>query len=54
MGHARAYVTFDIVRRVMEDYFGYRCLYVMNVTDIDDKVGVDIVPYRGITCHYAL
>lgn len=38
MGHARSYVTFDILRRVMEDYFGYRVLYVMNITDIDDKV----------------
>lgn len=38
MGHARSYVTFDIVRRIMEDYFGFRVLYVMNITDIDDKV----------------
>jgi cysteinyl-tRNA synthetase len=22
----------------MEDYFGYRVTYVMNITDIDDKV----------------
>jgi len=38
MGHARNYVTFDIIRRVMEDYFGYNILYVMNVTDVDDKI----------------
>ena len=38
MGHARNYVTFDIVRRVLEDYFGYSILYVMNVTDVDDKI----------------
>jgi len=38
MGHARNYVTFDIVRRVLEDYFGYSCLFVMNVTDVDDKI----------------
>lgn len=38
MGHARNYVTFDIVRRVLEDYFGYNCLFVMNVTDVDDKI----------------
>lgn len=38
MGHARAYLTFDILRRVMEDYFGYSVHYVMNVTDIDDKI----------------
>lgn len=23
MGHARAYLTFDILRRIMEDYFSY-------------------------------
>ncbi|DBA81679.1 TPA: hypothetical protein ACH3X1_007426 [Trebouxia sp. C0004] len=38
MGHARNYVTFDIVRRILEDYFGYSILYVMNVTDVDDKI----------------
>jgi len=38
MGHARNYVTFDVLRRVMEDYFGYNVLYVMNVTDVDDKI----------------
>lgn len=38
MGHARNYVSFDIVRRVMEDYFGFNILSVMNVTDVDDKI----------------
>ena len=38
MGHARNYMGFDIVRRVLEDYFGYSCLFVMNVTDVDDKI----------------
>lgn len=38
VGHARNYVTFDILRRVLEDYFGYNCLYIMNVTDVDDKI----------------
>lgn len=38
MGHARAYLTFDIIRRIMEDYFGYPILYQMNITDIDDKI----------------
>lgn len=28
----------DILRRVMEDYFGYSIDYVMNVTDVDDKI----------------
>ncbi|XP_050312975.1 cysteine--tRNA ligase, cytoplasmic isoform X2 [Anthonomus grandis grandis] len=38
MGHARSYITFDILRRVLTDYFNYDILYVMNITDIDDKI----------------
>eukprot|EP00758_Cryptobia_borreli_P018187 Tbor_TRINITY_DN655_c0_g1::TRINITY_DN655_c0_g1_i1::g.1619::m.1619/K01883/CARS, cysS; cysteinyl-tRNA synthetase len=38
MGHARAYLTFDILRRIMEDYFGYSVQYQINITDIDDKI----------------
>ncbi|CAK9205088.1 unnamed protein product [Sphagnum troendelagicum] len=38
LGHARNYVTFDIIRRIMKEYFGYNILYVMNVTDVDDKI----------------
>ncbi|XP_003703304.2 cysteine--tRNA ligase, cytoplasmic [Megachile rotundata] len=38
MGHARSYISFDILRRVLSDYFGYNVLYVMNITDIDDKI----------------
>lgn len=38
MGHARSYISFDILRRVLANYFGYDILYVMNITDIDDKI----------------
>ncbi|KAI1715685.1 tRNA synthetases class I (C) catalytic domain-containing protein [Ditylenchus destructor] len=38
MGHARAYLSFDIVRRVLSNYFNYDVLFVMNITDIDDKI----------------
>lgn len=38
MGHARAYISFDIVRRVLASYFNYDVLYIMNITDIDDKI----------------
>ena len=38
MGHARAYLTFDILRRIMEDHFGYEVMYHINITDIDDKI----------------
>ena len=37
-GAARYYVTMDILRRVLEDYFGYTTTFVMNVTDVDDKI----------------
>ena len=32
LGHARAYVAFDVLRRVLSDFFGYDVTYVMNVT----------------------
>jgi len=38
MGHARSYISFDIMRRVLADYFNYDVQYVMNITDIDDKI----------------
>jgi len=38
LGHARNYMTFDIIRRIMTDYFRYDVFYVMNITDIDDKI----------------
>ena len=38
MGHARTYLSLDILRRVLSEYFGYNILYVMNITDIDDKI----------------
>ncbi|ANZ77149.1 BA75_04067T0 [Komagataella pastoris] len=38
MGHARNYVTIDINRRILQDFFGYNIKFVQNVTDIDDKI----------------
>ncbi|XP_011285391.1 LOW QUALITY PROTEIN: cysteine--tRNA ligase, cytoplasmic [Felis catus] len=38
MGHARSYISFDILRRVLRDYFGFDVFYCMNITDIDDKI----------------
>lgn len=31
-------MTFDIIRRILRDYFNYDITYVMNITDIDDKI----------------
>jgi len=38
MGHARAYLTFDILRRIMTKYFNYKVKFQINITDIDDKI----------------
>lgn len=40
LGHARNYVTTDILRRIMRDYFGFDVTFVQNVTDVDDKVRI--------------
>ncbi len=37
LGHARAYVIFDMVKRYLE-YKGYDVLHVQNFTDVDDKI----------------
>lgn len=37
IGHARAALTFDVVRRYLE-FRGYKVLYVRNYTDVDDKI----------------
>lgn len=38
VGHARNYVSTDIIRRILTDYFEYDVQFVMNVTDVDDKI----------------
>ncbi len=37
MGHAKTYVTFDLVSRYLR-YKGYRLFYLQNVTDIEDRL----------------
>jgi cysteinyl-tRNA synthetase len=38
LGHARNYVSQDIIRRLLQDYFGFDVNFVMNITDVDDKI----------------
>ncbi|KAI5924083.1 tRNA synthetases class I (C) catalytic domain-containing protein [Camillea tinctor] len=38
LGHARNYVSTDIIRRILAHYFGFDVKFVMNFTDIDDKI----------------
>ena len=37
MGHAKTYVTFDIVARYLR-FLGYHVFYLQNVTDIEDRI----------------
>jgi len=37
LGHARAYVAFDVIRRYLEAS-DYAVLYIQNITDVDDKI----------------
>jgi cysteinyl-tRNA synthetase len=37
IGNARSFVTSDVIRRYFQ-YRGYKVTYVMNITDIDDKI----------------
>ncbi|KAF3063804.1 putative cysteine-tRNA ligase [Daldinia childiae] len=38
LGHARNYVSTDIIRRILLHYFGFDVKFVMNFTDVDDKI----------------
>ena len=38
LGHARNYVTIDILRRVLAGYFDLKLKFVQNITDVDDKI----------------
>ncbi|MBT4485309.1 MAG: cysteine--tRNA ligase [Candidatus Latescibacteria bacterium] len=55
IGNARPLIMFDVFRRYLE-YSGYEVNYIVNITDIDDKIinraieeGVD---FKDITCKY--
>ena len=37
VGHARTYLTFDLVRRLLDED-GVRVRHVMNITDVEDKI----------------
>ena len=38
IGHARAYVVFDVIYRHLKKTLGFDVTYVRNLTDIDDKI----------------
>lgn len=49
MGHARTYLGFDIIRRILSDHFNYNITLVMNITDLDDKI-IQRANERQIPC----
>lgn len=56
VGHASNYVRFDILRRVLQDFFGYDVIVQMNVTDIDDKIikrsNERDIPFEELARHF--
>lgn len=49
---SRSYISFDILRRILMDYFKYDVFYCMNITDIDDKVrGLEVVLIHTSSIH---
>jgi len=38
IGHARNYMSVDIIQRILTNYFGYNITHVMGMTDVDDKI----------------
>ena len=38
LGHMKTYVSFDIIRRIIEDHFKMPTQFMINITNIDDKI----------------
>lgn len=38
LGHARTYVSLDVIRRVLTDYFRFDITFALGITDVDDKI----------------
>ncbi|KAI5178659.1 cysteinyl-tRNA synthetase, partial [Pancytospora epiphaga] len=49
IGHARTYISFDVIRRILTEHFKYDVTMVMNITNIDDKI-IKRANERGISC----
>jgi cysteinyl-tRNA synthetase len=56
MGHARTYVSLDIIRRVVKELLNYNVILCQTVTDIDDKIIIRSsekgVPFRELAAQY--
>ena len=38
LGHARTYMSFDIIRKILERHYNYDVNLIMNITNVDDKI----------------
>lgn len=38
LGHARTYVSLDVIRRILTDYFRFDITLALGITDVDDKI----------------
>ncbi len=52
IGHARVYVTFDVLYRLL-NFLGFHVTYVRNFTDIDDKIIARALKELGDGARYA-
>lgn len=56
LGHARTYVSLDVIRRITKEFLGYNVLLCQNVTDIDDKIIIRSsergIPFRELAAKY--
>ena len=56
LGHARTYVSLDVIRRITKDYLNYNVVLCENVTDVDDKIIIRSserkIPFTELTAKY--
>jgi len=56
IGHARTYVSLDIIRRIAKEYLSYNVVLIQNITDIDDKIIIrsseQNIPFRELASKY--
>lgn len=56
VGHARTYLSLDIIARIVRDFLGYNVILCQNVTDVDDKIILRSsernIPFRELASKY--
>ncbi|CAF2884988.1 unnamed protein product [Rotaria sp. Silwood2] len=51
LGHARYYVSIDIIRRILMYHFAYEVVLCMNMVDMNDKIIEYVRNVSLVTCH---